>query len=648
MAQRISKTQMQTILDGRPDGVSMDDVINDFVNDGYIVEGVNEPKKNLMDKLGDRVSNVKNAISDASQVESPTNIEDFSKGATKMINAGASIPGQVFGAVGDVVGAGLEATGLDEPIAAALAPIVNSAPVQAGIQAYGSLPQETQDLVGNVTNIAGGLSGLKAGQVGIKAATPGVKGALNGTGNGIKAAVKKITPESTEIMQRVARIPKGEQVKFEKVAGESVGSFLDRTGNYGTPEQIIERLYKDFVQSKSNADEALGTLQGTYRATPVRTALSELEGKVQRTSSPGAPDPELSRVSELVNKEKRIGLTMSEINEVKRIYERRVRLDYLKSNVPEDVSRATNVDAALRDWQMTEAEKAGLTNLREINKSTQINKQLLDALGKENSGSAGNNALGLTDAILVAGGSPESIASLITKKIFSDKGVQSYVAKKLSKNKVKAGVPDAQFKEKLQLPAPKDGALSSSNNVAIKLSSKSTSALDKELVSKFGKSYEQVADDVKSFWDKFANENGANGSVIKLDAKNKKVLTKFLNKQPDDTMLSLQLKKAQLKEMYDVMYESGIEKYNSIIKYVEGGAKSKNKVLPEMGVTSGKNSNNRYLNKNGNPLKFQKRGDTFIDELGFKNKEDAQDFIDSFSEIIEQRKLLKTSKRVQQ
>jgi uncharacterized protein YnzC (UPF0291/DUF896 family) len=314
-----------------------------------------------------------------------------------------------------------------------------------------------------------------------------------------KAVAQKITPESTAIMQRVARIPKGEQVKFENLAGESVGSYLDRTGNYGTTDQIVEKLYKDFTQSKANADNALETLKGTYRAAPMRTALNELEGKMQRTSSPGAPDPELSRVTELANKEKTTGLTMSEINEVKRIFERRVRLDYMKEGTSQDsIQRATNIDKAVHDWQMAEADKAGLTNLQEINKATQINKQLMDALGKENSGSAGNNALGLTDAILVAGGSPQAIASLLVKKTFSDKGVQSFVAKKLSKNKVKATVPEAKFKEKLQLPAPKEGSPNVSNEVPIKMNKESASTISKREVTNNSKSNTYNATELSS------------------------------------------------------------------------------------------------------------------------------------------------------
>lgn len=410
----------------------------------------------LMSKLGQRAKDFgKEALTlgtlGASTLDPNTPQADKTlatvEGLTKAGVAPVKMLGAVGGAVGDVFGAGLQATGLDKPLGEALAPIAQSEMAQKAVQAFKSLPQEYQELLtagGEASNLIGLGVGKKAVTTGLEAGAKTI-GKL-GVPESVSGAVSKVTPTSEGIMQRVARIPKGEQAKFEQLAGESVGSYLDKRGIYGTPDKIVENLYNRFQQSKATADDALATIQGTYRADPIKTALTELEGKVKRTSSPGAPDPDLARVNELVAKEQTQGLTMSEINEVKRIYERRVRLDYLKSNVPEDVTRATNVDSALRTWQLAEAEKAGLTNLAEINKETQLSRRLMDALGKEQAGIGGNNALGLTDAILLAGGSPESIASLLVKKTLSDKGLQSFVAKKISKNKEKIGVPTANFK----------------------------------------------------------------------------------------------------------------------------------------------------------------------------------------------------------
>ena len=63
----ISKTQMQTILDSRPKGVSMDDVIKGYRSNGYKVEGIDQPDQkktedpSLATKLGGRVKDLANA-----------------------------------------------------------------------------------------------------------------------------------------------------------------------------------------------------------------------------------------------------------------------------------------------------------------------------------------------------------------------------------------------------------------------------------------------------------------------------------------------------------------------------------------------------------------------------------------------------------
>jgi hypothetical protein len=48
----LTKNQMQTILDSRPKGVSMDDALNMYVKNGWTVQGVNEPKSTI-DKVKD-------------------------------------------------------------------------------------------------------------------------------------------------------------------------------------------------------------------------------------------------------------------------------------------------------------------------------------------------------------------------------------------------------------------------------------------------------------------------------------------------------------------------------------------------------------------------------------------------------------------
>lgn len=315
---------------------------------------------------------------------------------------------------------------------------------------YQSLTPEMKSQVDNILGYAEGLTSLvgagkvlptigKASTQAVKDIASGVSRttseALSGIGKvgteGIKEATN-LGMDSAAIMQRVARIPKMRQAKFEETAGESVGQYLVKRGIFGDVDEISKKLYENFTKSKGTADASLEKLQGTYRARPVETALKELFEKEVRTSSPGALSADFKRVRELKNLYEKNGLTMSEINEVKRLYERNVRLDFVKDNATESVKRATNVDNALREWQFGKAKELGLKDLPELNKETRLAKQLLDDLGKEYAGSAGNNAVTLTDWILLSGGDPTAIAGFIAKKTFSSKKVMSTIAEKIA------------------------------------------------------------------------------------------------------------------------------------------------------------------------------------------------------------------------
>jgi hypothetical protein len=350
-------------------------------------------------------------------------------------------------AVEDVVSSGIEHI---------LAPVAQTRAAQ-GLSEWAKAHPEAAKNLEAIFNIAGlvpvGKGADVAAKVGVKAASKTAGGAADAAivaGRAAKTVAKGTndaltTPLKPEnIMQRVARLPKGAQAKFEKTSGESVGAYLTKRGIFGDTENISQQLYKRFSQSKDTADAALAQLPGRYNPTPLRTALKELLERETRVSSPGALSKDFKRTRELNNKLNKGGLDMSEINEVKRIYERNVRLDFVKQNLPEGVARSTNLDNALREWQFTQAKKLGLNNLPDINKETRLAKQLLDAIGKETAGSLGNNALTLTDYILLAGGDPTAVSAFFGKKVLSSKAVQSAIAKKLYKGP-KVASPKAQF-----------------------------------------------------------------------------------------------------------------------------------------------------------------------------------------------------------
>lgn len=301
----------------------------------------------------------------------------------------------------------------------------------------------------------GAATGLAAGAV-TGAAAPIVGKTVRTAINPKKELTKSNLLNPDKIMQRVARVNPTDQVKFKKAAGEEIGEYLTKRGIYGDEQQIITQLYNRFAQSKQTADDALAKLGGKWKAAPIQTALDDLVARESRISSPGAHSRDLSRVKELFNKHKKDGLSMTEINEVKRLFEKNIKLDYLKQNLPESVARANTIDDAIRNWQFTQADKLGLKNLPEINKETRLARQLADALWKKNAGQQANNALSLTDAVLVSGGDPTAISMLVARKTLSNKRVQSGIAKALAP-KPSVAPSAAKTHSLLGLPAPKAG-----------------------------------------------------------------------------------------------------------------------------------------------------------------------------------------------
>lgn len=259
---------------------------------------------------------------------------------------------------------------------------------------------------------------------------------------GIKeATAKAVNPAS--LMQRVARISEGKQTKFESVAGESVGQYLVKRKIFGDVDQITTQLYNRFRKSMGEADAKLAELPGNHRSVAVGTALKEMVGREQQLTRPGVVSRGRDRVNELFKKHQGQGLTMPEINEAKRLYERTVKLDFLKEKVPGKIQMANDLDNAIRHWQFAKARELGMKNLDELNRETRLARQLADDLGAEFSGKAGNNAISLTDWFVLAEMTGEPLSTIglaITKKMIGSQKFMSGAARYLT-GKGDAAVP---------------------------------------------------------------------------------------------------------------------------------------------------------------------------------------------------------------
>lgn len=321
--------------------------------------------------------------------------------------------------------------------------LAGTAPMEQYAQWSQKHPEAAKD-IGNILDIVGLLTGLKGGSMASKTTSNVVRPALETAGEaalktasgiGEKAVTAaRMAPES--IMTRVARLNPTDENKFVQVAGKSIGQYLTETGNFGDPESIITNEAKKFIESRNSVDQALASLPGEYKAAAVNDALAQIVKKSGKVSSANVQAPFSKRALELFQKNKQQGLTMTEINEVKRLFEREVKLGYNKALNPDLVQKATNIDTAIRRWQVEKADYLGFTNIRELNKQTQIAKFLSDKLGAKVIGDSALNNLSLTDYIILGSGEPSAISALLAKRFFSSKSVQARIAKLLNKGQV--------------------------------------------------------------------------------------------------------------------------------------------------------------------------------------------------------------------
>jgi len=282
-----------------------------------------------------------------------------------------------------------------------------------------------------------------------------------------------------EIMNKVARLNPSKVTKFRNMSGgQTPGEYLVKRGIFGDEPTVIEKLTDNFMNNKARVDTEIGKLPGTYEPKMVKTMLKEMLDRETAISSEGAISPRLGKVQSLLKKSGNQGWTMKEINEVKRLYEKTSTLDYFKtisSNVG-PAEKAKLLDSSLRDWQVKQATTLGFKNLAELNKETQLARQLADSLGEKYNSQVGNNMTSLTDYIVLSGGDAKSILGLITKKTFGSKALQAKLAKLLNKGNPVEGeiMPDIGPSQVPQLPAPKKGAPQSSNYVPIEVKGAAT------------------------------------------------------------------------------------------------------------------------------------------------------------------------------
>lgn len=413
--------------------------------------------------------------------------QKFGKFAGGLRTAGDALGNVIGGAIRAVPGGTTVMNKVEDVISSGVERAASSRTFQSAQRGFEQLPEGVQRTLGDIGNVAMGAAGLGEALV-----APGATRALS-TGfrefsnagiravgeNGIQQAITRgLEPE--QLMQRVARISKGKQANFEQRAGESVGEFLVNRQIFGDPEDITTQLYERMQTSKSRVDAGLASVGGTYKDNAVADALEQLGEREARVSSTRTPSPDSRRVIELTRKHDADGLTLSEVNEVKRLYERNVKLDFLRDNVSDGIAKANNVDTELRNFVELKAAQGGFDDVKALNRETMLSKQLLDDLGAEYAGQQGNNYVSLSDAFFLAeaASNPTALAAFGLKRAFSSKSSMSAVARLMSRNRAVTELPEGRVRGALQLP--ERGRTSAPADPITQLPARTQSTIDRQ------------------------------------------------------------------------------------------------------------------------------------------------------------------------
>lgn len=242
----------------------------------------------------------------------------------------------------------------------------------------------------------------------------------------VKAATKKRAVNFAEdLLQNTNRMTKWEQSKFYQRFNQSVGKWLNDRWL-----KSWEDIVNYFTSSKGKVDDALWAIKWEFTSKELTNVLDDVVDFAIDTNNPQA-----NRMMALAEKNAKWGLTMSEINEVKRFFESHNKFNYLSKWTAKQAEKATNMDTALRDWQFKVAEENWFSNLAELNKETAAAKEILNGVKKWEAWIAWNNPISLTDVIVAfwwGGLSAESMAMYILKKEWETPAVRSKIVDMLN------------------------------------------------------------------------------------------------------------------------------------------------------------------------------------------------------------------------
>lgn len=157
-------------------------------------------------------------------------------------------------------------------------------------------------------------------------------------------------------------------------------NWMQSRGIVGSKEQIIDKLTQAATSAKAQLDKAIASVPGTLKSESVANIADDLYR--QTPSVAGLANPMAERLSQLAAKARSEGLTLSEMNELKRSIDGTISI-YKQSGIAADTKLA-DVWQPIRNQLKRDIEdyaaKNGVENVRALNNEIAISKTAADAI----------------------------------------------------------------------------------------------------------------------------------------------------------------------------------------------------------------------------------------------------------------------------
>lgn len=257
------------------------------------------------------------------------------------------------------------------------------------------------------------------------------------------------------------------RIALGNVAGESPYAWLKKNNIFGSRDNIIKQLGDISKESKQAVDTSLSSVKTLYSAEQVPRVEQTLKYITSKFGDTIGNEDVLAKTQEMLSKAQAGQLTLTDVNEVKRLIDDTLGV-YKRSGAVGDTVAAkglANVRNEIKTFIEDEAAKNGITNIKELNKRTQVAEEIRRSALKKELGQQGNRILSLTDMITISGFSAASgvdggFGMLAAKRILESSAVKSFIARRIAKwttkslndaeEAVKSGTPNTELQRILQ------------------------------------------------------------------------------------------------------------------------------------------------------------------------------------------------------